>query len=169
MDFQSKGIKLIMGLGNPGADYKDTYHNAGAIFIEFLANQKKAGNLILTKSPAFMNESGNAIKKALSSFKIKSPEILVVHDDSDLQIGKRKFSFGRGAGGHKGIESAISALKTKDFWRLRIGIRPLIKAGLPAEGRFKRPKAGSFVLKKIKTADKKILESLFRKIVEEKF
>jgi len=183
MDLQSKPgsknlkkrIKLLIGLGNPGIDYQDTYHNVGADFADFFAGQNKeketriksaklfeysaAGNLIAAKSLTFMNESGSAVKAAMTAFKLKPREIMIAHDDSDLFLGKSKFSFGRGTGGHKGIENAIKALRTKDFWRLRIGIRP------PEEKI--RAKAGSFVLKKIKPGDKKILESLFREIAKD--
>lgn len=176
MDFQSKGIKLIFGLGNPGAAYANTYHNAGIIFLDYIANAteknefkksvgglfayRRTGGTILAKNLNFMNEAGDAVKKAAIVNKIKPAEILLVHDDSDLRLGEIKFSFGRGAGGHKGVASTIKTLKTKSFWRLRIGIRP--------QREKIRAKAMIFVLRPIKSADRKILEAVFR-VAAEKF
>ncbi|MDP2705641.1 MAG: aminoacyl-tRNA hydrolase [bacterium] len=176
MDFQSKSIKLIIGLGNPGQEYENTYHNAGNKFVDFLKKKSadsdisykkektfeyaKANGLILAKTLVFMNESGLAVKKAAIFTKTKPEEILIVHDDSDLNIGDQKISFNRGTGGHKGVESIANNLKTKNFWRLRIGIRPEEKI---------RSKAGSFVLKNISTVNLKKMENLFEKIIKEKF
>ncbi len=105
-----------------------------------------------------MNKSGKAVAEAKKRFKVKSEEILIIHDDSDIELGKYKFSFGRGSAGHKGIESIIKALKTKNFWRLRIGIRSK-KVGLSAEAR--RAKAEDFVLKKITKKDLLIFNEVF--------
>ncbi|MDP1706509.1 MAG: aminoacyl-tRNA hydrolase [bacterium] len=176
MNFQIKGIKLIIGLGNPGQEYENTYHNAGNKFVDFLKKKliddnisykkekgfeyAKINDLTLAKTLVFMNESGLAVKKAAVFTKAKPEEILVVHDDSDLNIGDQKISLNRGTGGHKGVESAAKNLKTKNFWRLRIGIRPEEK---------NRSKAGSFVLKNISTANLKKIENLFEKVIKEKF
>lgn len=176
MDFQIKSIKLVIGLGNPGQEYENTYHNAGNKFVDFLKNKLagddvlykkekvfeyvKIGGLTLAKTLVFMNESGLAVKKAAVFTKARPEEILVVHDDSDLNIGDQKISLNRGTGGHKGVENAAQSLKTKNFWRLRIGIRPEEK---------NRSKAGSFVLKNISNANLKKIENLFEKIIKEKF
>ena len=80
---------------------------------------------------------------------------MIVQDDSDIYLGNYKLSFGRGAAGHHGVENIQATLKTKNFWRLRIGIRP------PNEKL--RQKSEKFVLKKITAADKKILEEVFRR------
>lgn len=159
-------IKMIIGLGNPGSAYKNTYHNAGYLFLDWF--NKKTGsrnNLILIKSPVFMNESGPTVKAALQRFKIKPAALLVAHDDSDITLGNFKLSFGRNSAGHHGIESVIKNLKTKNFWRLRIGIRPLIKASLPAEVRQRRMKAGDFVLKKLNLEGQKNLERVFERVL----
>jgi len=103
-----------------------------------------------------MNESGGFVKKMLRKKGVRPEALLVIHDDSDLNLGSFKLSFGRGSAGHKGAESVIRTLGTKDFWRLRIGIRPIV-------GR--RKKAGEFVLKKISAKDKKTLESVFAEII----
>lgn len=109
-----------------------------------------------------MNESGKFVAKAIKKNNAEPEELLIVHDDSDLVLGTYKLQFGRGAAGHHGVESVQAALKTKNFWRLRIGIRP--KADLPAVA--SRAKAGKFVLKKISIADKKILEEVFERTVK---
>ena len=123
-----------------------------------------------------MNESGKFVKKALQKYQIKPEEILITHDDSDIEIGKYKISFGRGSAGHNGVESIIKALKTKNFWRLRVGIRK--KTGLPADlsakaqratAEARQVKAGEIVLKKISKKDLEILEDVFKKSLENLF
>lgn len=153
--------RLIIGLGNPGEKYRLTYHNVGFLFIDYLKQKDEDKNFILLKSKVFMNKSGQAVLKAMRYFQVKPEEILVVHDDSDIELGKSKLSLGRGSAGHKGVQSIIDELKTKNFWRLRIGIG---KAGLPAEVRLRRTKAGEIVLKKITPADKLILEEVFNEL-----
>ncbi|MEK7114725.1 MAG: aminoacyl-tRNA hydrolase, partial [Patescibacteria group bacterium] len=114
--------RLIIGLGNPGKEYEKTYHNAGFLFVDYLINsQLPITNYKLLKTDVYMNQSGNFVKKTLKKYKIKPEEILIVHDDSDIELGKYKISFGRGSAGHNGVQSIIDALKTKNFWRLRIG------------------------------------------------
>lgn len=106
-----------------------------------------------------MNESGSFVAKILKKKGIKPENLFVIHDDSDIETGKYKVSFGRGSAGHNGVESIIKALKTKNFWRLRIGIRPPIRAN-------QWLKASDFVLKKIGKKDIEILEDIFRKIIK---
>lgn len=157
-------FKLIVGLGNPGEDYKNTYHNIGLLFLDRLVAKNelktyknfeyaKTGDIVVIKPLTFMNESGEAIKSALKHFKkIKLNDILVIHDDSDIEFGKYKLSFSRGSAGHKGIESIIKTLGTKEFARLRVGVRK--------EAREKREKAGEFVLKKVGKNDIKLVYGL---------
>ena len=128
-------IKLIIGLGNPGKEYDRTRHNAGFLFIDALESKnfpptedvpkgQKNKKIILAKSESFMNESGKAVAAAIKFYKLKPENILVAHDDIDILWGTFKFSFGRSSAGHKGVESIIKALKSKNFWRIRIGIQP---------------------------------------------
>ncbi len=167
------GVKprLIVGLGNPGGEYDQTYHNVGFSFLGHLTDglspprwqavkgknfkYSELNNSILIKPLVFMNDSGKAVKAALKYFstktKIKPQEILIIHDDSDIELGKYKLSFGRGSAGHRGVQSIIKALGSDQFWRLRIGIR---KINL-------RKKAGDFVLKKISPVDRRVLEKTF--------
>ncbi len=156
-------FKIIVGLGNPGKEYKNTYHNVGYLFIDDFAKPEKfkktdaflyvkTHGVILAKMGSYMNESGPQISKLLKYFKIKKEDLLIVHDDSDIAIGKYKLSFGRSSAGHNGAESIIKSLETADIYRLRIGIRN------------KKGKAGSFVLKEIGREDKTILGKIFLEI-----
>jgi PTH1 family peptidyl-tRNA hydrolase len=170
----NKEFKALIGLGNPGKEYEQTYHNAGIIFLDYLANicgakkskkppgknfaYRNIGNILFIESKKYMNNSGEAVLEAMKYFKLKPEEILIIHDDSDLNLGKWKISKESGAAGHKGVNSVINALKTKKIKRLRIGIRP-IEVG-------RRMKAGEFVLKKINQEDKVILEKTLAEIAD---
>jgi PTH1 family peptidyl-tRNA hydrolase len=134
---------LIVGLGNPGTKYIRTRHNIGFRIIDEFQNGNNFSNfefskrfnslvsdgkiknktIILVKPKTFMNNSGKAIKEIASFYKIKSSNIVIIHDDIDLVFGKMKLSKKRGSAGHKGVESIIKELKTKDFTRLRVGIK----------------------------------------------
>lgn len=168
-------IRLLVGLGNPGREYANTYHNAGAQFIDWLAagvKFKKQKLFLVARLPngayvakpaIFMNESGRAVQAALSYLKITPDELLVAHDDSDIMLGECRMSFDRGGAGHNGVQSVIHTLGTQEFYRLRIGIRPPISVNPRSnQGRSaSRVKAGDFVLKKITPAHKKILADVF--------
>src|SRR3989344_5947031 len=172
-------VKLIIGLGNPGKEYVKTYHNAGFLFVNFI--KEIDINIKALKTDTYINQSGQFVKKALKALKYKPEELLIAHDDSDIELGKYKISFGRSSAGHKGVESIIKELKTKNFWRLRIGIRETslpvglsakalastkarrAKTGLPAEAR--RAKAGEFVLKKFNKKNFEILNKTFEEIM----
>lgn len=137
-------MNLIVGLGNPGEEYKQTRHNLGFMVLNCLAEEnriedwrfeKKFNALLaetvldhkktmLTKPQAFMNNSGQSVAKIADYFKIKPENITVIHDDMDLILGDIKIQIGRSSAGHKGVESIINHLNTKDFKRVRIGIKP---------------------------------------------
>lgn len=155
-NFNPQKIKLIVGLGNPGKEYENTYHNVGHLFIEYLKNQKLYTHYSLLMTNCYMNESGGFVKKVLKKYAANPEQLLIVHDDADLALGEFKFSFGRGSAGHKGVESIIKTIRTKGFWRLRIGIR---KRELKI-----RKKAADFVLKKMSSRDIKTLEKIFGEI-----
>ena len=174
---EKPNYKIIAGLGNPGKEYENTYHNAGFLAVDYFINKVKKlslknlkekkfeyaenGTAIFIKPLSYINESGLAVKNALKYFKTGSDELLIIHDDSDILIGEYKLSFERGSGGHKGIESIISHLKTNKFWRIRIGIRPPAKTGST------RKKAVEFVLKNISPAHKRLLMSVFASIAKQ--
>ncbi|MGC8881117.1 MAG: aminoacyl-tRNA hydrolase [Minisyncoccia bacterium] len=167
---------LIVGLGNPQALYKNTRHNCGALFLEWLKenlksekfkiNQKvlseisilktKDKTIFLVKPLTFMNNSGEAVKKLKNFFKLKNKEIIIVHDDSDLFLGSFKIQFKRGSAGHKGVESIINSLKTNEFYRIRIGVRPK---------NLKKLKAEYFILKNFSLKEREILNNTFQKIL----
>lgn len=134
-------IKLIVGLGNPGPEHTKTRHNAGFWFIENLARQtscefsvesrfhgettriNSAGlDCRLLKPLTFMNESGRAVQAQLDYFNINSDEMLVVHDEIDLDSGIVRLKRGGGHGGHNGLRDIINKTGAKDFLRLRIGV-----------------------------------------------
>lgn len=142
---------LIVGLGNPGEKFKNTRHNVGREISETFRKQigspdfrfekkwnaevteGKAGKekLILLLPDTMMNKSGHAVDRATRFLKIKPKDIFVIHDDADIALGRAKLSFGKRSAGHKGVESVMRALKTRDFWRFRIGIAG--KRNIPAE------------------------------------
>lgn len=110
----------IVGLGNPGEMYAETRHNTGRMALEVL----KARDIPKTKLvflDTFMNKSGAGVAKVIKSKKA-AEKLIVIYDDLDLPVGTMKISFNRGSGGHKGVESIIRAVKTKEFVRIRIGI-----------------------------------------------
>lgn len=132
-------IKLIAFLGNPGQEYKNTRHNAGYMLFEHLYHgeilQSKFHSLFLQKDGkklikplTYMNLSGTAVSEASSFFKLDPGEILVCHDDMELQPGEVVLQQGGGLQGHKGLKSIAERLGSKEFHRLRIGI------GRPAHG-----------------------------------
>ena len=149
--------KLIIGLGNPDPEYALTYHNVGHLFVNALmAAHPKTERKMLT-TDAYMNESGACVMQALKKYKLKPAELLVVHDDSDIPIGSYKVSFGRNAGGHRGVQNIIDHLRTNGFWRLRVGIRPVAER--------KRQKAEDLVLKKISASDRAKIDTVFTKAI----
>ena len=133
---------LLVGLGNPGPQYRHTRHNVGFAALDRLALQfgldfvphKKfppyesvSGFItgipaILLKPLTYMNRSGDAVASVLNFYKISLDKLLVVHDDLDLPLGSLKFAQGGGTGGHKGIRSIIGSIGSKEFPRLKIGI-----------------------------------------------
>lgn len=137
--FDINEIKLIVGLGNHGNEYDQTRHNAGFMFLDYILKGQKFKlesklksllleatyndkRLIFSKPQTYMNSVGESVVLISSYFKIKPQEILVVHDDLDIQLGKYKIAFAKGPKIHNGILSVENRLSTKNFWRLRIGI-----------------------------------------------
>lgn len=147
-ELKSQNHKLIVGLGNPGEEYGNTRHNVGFLVVdEFskkyqidLKYEKKLsswygkkklavnGNLyeiIVAKPDTYMNKSGVAVSKLLNWFKLEPLDMIIIHDEVALDLGKIRISFGRSSGGHHGIESIIESIGgTKDFARIRLGVGP---------------------------------------------
>lgn len=134
----SNPIRLIVGLGNPGAEYAQTRHNAGFWLVDQLARgalrmESRFHGLVgkvsiagqdvwLLEPQTFMNRSGQAVGALARFYRITPAEILVVHDELDLAPGIAKLKIGGSAGGHNGLKDISAALGTQDYWRLRIGI-----------------------------------------------
>ena len=135
-------MKIIVGLGNPGSEYKNTRHNMGFNYLDhYLNNYKKVNviwknkfngiyfetningeKVIFVKPLTFMNSSGECVSKFVNYYKIDKSDLLVVHDDMDLNIGNFKLKDKGSSGGHNGIKSIIELLGTDCFKRLKIGI-----------------------------------------------
>ncbi|MBA7654401.1 Peptidyl-tRNA hydrolase [subsurface metagenome] len=133
-------MKLIVGLGNPGRTYANNRHNLGFICLNHFARtqgirfDKKQGQartgsgevagskVVLAKPQTYMNLSGQSVSRLIKRFNIDLGDLLVVHDDLDLPLGKIRIRRGGSAGGHKGINSIISELESQDFSRLKIGV-----------------------------------------------
>jgi PTH1 family peptidyl-tRNA hydrolase len=170
---------IVIGIGNPGKEFENTYHNLGIMAVDKIIQNKKEENefavekwkeektffytkyenIIFAKSKTFMNESGKAVSAVVKTFNIPKENIIIIHDDSDILIGNIKISFDKSSAGHRGVQSIINVLKSKRFLRFRIGIRP--------ENEKLRKKAGDFTLNKIKSTDSKKLESVIEKIENE--
>jgi len=131
-------IRLVVGLGNPGREHEATRHNAGFWYADALAARLGAsfsgeakfhgrvaralGDLRLLKPGTYMNLSGRAVGALAQFYAIAPAEILVVHDELDLQPGEAKVKFGGGHAGHNGLRDIIARLGAAEFWRLRLGI-----------------------------------------------
>ena len=147
---------LIVGLGNPGPKYKFTRHNVGFRVIDKLASLTLKG-VVLAKPKTFMNLSGQAVKNLLKNHKLKPDNLIVIHDDIDILLGKILIVKNRGAAGHKGVQSIINELKSKNFIRFRIGIQP----------KFGKPKnVETFVLRKFNKEEEKIVKEVIQETVE---
>jgi len=137
-------VKLIVGLGNPGRRYEKSRHNLGFLCVNRLARDfnikmnksqgkartgkgRIAGNEVLLARPqTYMNLSGESVKLLLNRTHTGPEELIVIHDDLDLPVGKIRVRFGGGSGGHKGINSIFQETGSRDFYRIRIGIgRPV--------------------------------------------
>ena len=170
------GIRLIVGLGNPGQAYEGTRHNAGAFFIAELA--RRAGTTLLTEAKffgqmaritlagrdlrllvpsTFMNESGKSVAVAANFFRIPPDEILIAHDELDIPPGQARFKHGGGHGGHNGLRDIIPALGGKqEFHRLRIGI------GHPGHA----SKVSGYVLAKPSVGDRQAIDQIIDEAVD---
>jgi PTH1 family peptidyl-tRNA hydrolase len=165
------GISMIVGLGNPGAEYADTRHNAGFRFLDvlldatgvklraesrFTANVGKIAitgkDVWLLEPQTFMNASGDSVAKFAHYYKIPPAEILVAHDDLDLPPGTARLKIGGGDGGHNGLSDVTGKLGSSDYARLRIGI------GHPGNS----AQVVSYVLKKAPPAEQTLIDAAIR-------
>ena len=159
-------MKLVAGLGNPGDRYAMTRHNVGFMVADLLAEkhgislgkEKKRSEtgkgtingtpVVITKPMTFMNLSGETIGPLATYLDIIAEDIIVIHDDLDLDFGRIKIKAGGGHGGHNGLKSLIAHLKSRDFIRIRVGIgKP------PADG-----DVSAYVLNRFSSVEKKELD-----------
>jgi len=174
-------MKLIVGLGNPGEKYENTRHNVGFFVLDGLSDGGNVGEVngdpaivtwhedkqvytlnvilapeaaVLAKPQTFMNESGKAVKYLCQKHKVLPEELLVVHDDLDIQLGTFKLQFGKGPKLHNGVTSVENYLGTKEFWRLRVGVEGRIK------NQESRIKGEDYVLSRFSKDEIAVLESI---------
>jgi len=156
--------RLIVGLGNPGAEYEDTRHNAGFWLCERLAAKlgvalkresrfhgivgRTHEQMWLLMPQTFMNCSGQAVAALARFYRIPPADMLVLHDELDLPPGALRLKFGGGLGGHNGLKDIAAHLGTQDFWRLRIGV------GHPGD----RNQVVDYVLKKPRSEERSLIE-----------
>lgn len=185
-------MKIIIGLGNPGKEYTSTRHNVGFDFVDELAKHPRlcsageelsftinkkfqaeiaetqvAGDkYILVKPHTFMNVSGKSVRAILDFYKAEIGDLLVVSDDLDLPLGMARVRLTGSSGGHKGIESIISEIGTKDFARLRIGISDKKVGDIESEHPYEKPEAKIFVLEKFSSREKPIINKMIIKSVD---
>jgi PTH1 family peptidyl-tRNA hydrolase len=169
-------MKLVIGLGNPGASYEGTRHNVGAQVIKQCAAQSgvalRKERLIRAMSAkvmvgreavvfavplVFMNLSGEAVKPLIARYADDLSNVLVVYDDLDLEVGRLRLRPGGSAGGHNGVKSIINVLHSQEFTRLRIGIGrpPHPDADIPA-----------YVLSGFRRSEKEMLDPVFDRACE---
>lgn len=164
-------MKIIFGLGNPGKEYINTRHNIGFQLLDFICNKKNISFLrnkfnaevaeyivdndkvLLVKPLSYMNLSGSVISKFVSFYKVDLDDILVIHDDLDLEFGKVKFVYNSSSGGHNGIKDIERCLGTRDYLRLKIGI-----------SNNKNYDTKDYVLGKFSSDDIKVLDDILSKM-----
>ncbi len=157
-------MKVVVGLGNPGKEYKSTPHNAGFAVVEELASRLNAklkrswrtkaqtgkciheGEKILLVEPhTFMNRSGDAVSSVMRYNRLGAEELIVIVDDADLPAGRVRVRAQGSSGGHRGLESIIGSIGTKDFVRIRVGI-----------GRGRKGKLVDYVLSPLRGQEAKV-------------
>ena len=178
-------MKLIVGLGNPGKKFEKTRHNVGFLVIDKLKKQiinklqltkfkfKKKFNaeilnlrsydldLVLAKPQTFMNTSGLAAARLRQFYKIKPKDIYIIHDDLDINLGEYKISFAKGPKQHKGVQSVENYLKSKQFWRVRIGVENRISGYQDI-----RISGEEYVLQEFDKKEKEVIDRVIDKIIK---
>lgn len=158
-------MKLIVGLGNPGKEYENTRHNIGFMTVDKIIYEKNLTEkekfngkyyeynvnnekIVILKPQNYINLSGQVISKFVNYFKIDINDILIIHDDLDLPVGKIKLRMSGGSGGHNGLKDIENCLKTKNYKRIKVGI-----------SNNKNIDTKDYVLGKFNSEDKKIIDN----------
>jgi PTH1 family peptidyl-tRNA hydrolase len=167
-------MKLIVGLGNPGKKYEKTWHNIGFVALDKIANEFDMGSfkiekkfkseiaigqignekVVLAKPQTFMNNSGEAVSAIVKYYKIDSEDIIIIHDDVDLPLERIKIVTDSSGGGNNGVKSIIQYLKTKNFWRIKVGIATAVKDKMDTAD-YVLSKSGLLQSRKVKSSIKK--------------
>jgi PTH1 family peptidyl-tRNA hydrolase len=172
-------MKLIIGLGNPGQGYSNNRHNIGFMCLKYFAKEHKIDfdkkqadarigrskiegiDVVLAKPQTYMNLSGKSVNRLMYKFKLKPEDIIVIHDDMDLPLGKVRIRSGGSSGGHNGINSIIAEIGTREFIRVKIGIgRP----GKEEDDRSYDRDIVDYVLSNFSHDEKKQLEPSIEKV-----
>ena len=193
----STKLKVIIGLGNYEEEYGGTRHNVGFMMLDYIAKSAKGGSasggkndggefeldkklnalstktkieimpVVLLKPLTFVNKTGEVATKAKSFYKVKPEDIILIHDDLDIEFGNTKLSFEKNSGGHRGVESVMKSLKTKKFWRLRIGTaNGKLKKAYKMSEKKKNDAIVDFVLGKFTKNETEELKAIFKTGVE---
>lgn len=177
---------LVVGLGNPGQKYVGTRHNVGFMLLDQLAETWQASGftkssqaaaltsevivagekVLLVKPETFMNKSGEAVAALANYFRIPTEQILVAYDDVDLGLGTVRLSENRGSGGHRGLQSVIDRLGTKQFARLRIGISPTDADGVVDKQTVPGKGINPFVMSQFSSEEQAVLERMWSDVVD---
>jgi peptidyl-tRNA hydrolase, PTH1 family len=169
-------MRIIVGLGNPGKEYEKTRHNAGFMALDLMAKEKKLkwetskkfkaeiikdGDTVYAKPQTYMNLSGETARRIMDYYDMAkdfSDSLTVIHDDLDIELGKHKLSTDSRSAGHNGVQSIIDILHTKNFRRIRIGIKTPDLVIIPAE---------KFVLGRFKKDELNVIDKVIKDIINE--
>ena len=184
---EGDGMKMIVGLGNPGKQYERTRHNSGFMAIdkvaeklnlnidkkEFAALTAKNNQVILVKPQTYMNNSGEAVSQIMKYYHIDINDLLIIYDDLDLKYGQLRLRLKGSSGGHNGIKSIINYIHSENFKRIRIGIEknPLIETADYVLGKVEKDKQQLFddSIEKASQAAIEFITDEFEKIMNKYF
>jgi PTH1 family peptidyl-tRNA hydrolase len=171
-------MKLIVGLGNPGRAYTNNRHNIGFICLNHFARthavkfDRKQGRarigmgrvaeneVVLAKPQTYVNLSGKSVSQLVKRFKISLDDLVIIHDDLDLPLGKIRLSYSSSSGGHKGIDSIIKELGSQNFTRIRVGI------GRPDKAEISEDEIIAYVLSDFTPEQKQAIAKVIPKVTE---
>jgi PTH1 family peptidyl-tRNA hydrolase len=175
-------MKLIVGLGNPGFLYARNRHNVGFMCVSHLAKMQKIpfdrkqgaartgiGNIarykvVVARPQTYMNSSGESVNTLMKKLNVAPSDLIIIHDDLDLPVGKIRLRLGGSSGGHKGIDSIISRIGTRDFYRIRVGIgRP---DGGESSDAAKEEAVIAYVLSDFTSEEKKTIDETMPQVSE---